>query len=366
MNQTISNRQIFAFISLALVGLTVVSLPSTMAINAGTGAWFTLLLSTLFFLIPTAILATLNRKFPGMTLFEYSERLVGKPLSVVFAVMYAVYFLGIFSFVARGAAEIIKADFLYRTPLKVTMLVLVLTSLYATSRGMTNLGRILELVLVFLLPTFFFLHLLMFAGGDKYNLLPLYNPSKTMTYLKAIPITAPAFLGFETLAVLPFHQNNLRLGRRYAMGGVVLAGILYILVVESCFSILGLPDIINYYDALVVAIRHIDAPYLEILRRVDFIFLVGWLASILCTLNIFNYGFHSIACSLFPRAGKWPVMAVVGAVAFSLGCWPESYGTNMKYFNTFLFAMAPFTSLGVPVLLMIMTRIRKDVVPKNS
>lgn len=366
MNQTISNRQIFAFISLALVGLTVISLPRTMAINAGTGAWFTLLLSTAFFMIPTALLATLNRKFPGMTLFEYSARLVGKPLSVVFAVMYAVYFLGIFAFIARGAAEIIKADFLYKTPLKVTLFVLVATSLYATSRGLTNLGRILELVLILLLPTILLIHLLMFAGGDKYNVLPLYNPSKTMTYLKAIPITAPAFLGFETLAVLPFHQNNLRLGRRYALGGVVFAGALYIFIVESCFSILGLPDIINYYDALIVAVRRIDAPYLEIFRRVDFIFLVGWLASILCTLNIYNYGFHSIACSLFPRAGKWPVMAVLSAAAFAVGCWPSCYESSMKYFNTFLYALAPFTSLGVPILLLIMARIRKNVEPKND
>lgn len=365
MNESVSNRQIFVYMFFALAGITVISLPRTMAVNAGTGGWFTLALSTLLFLIPTAALATLNRMFPEQTLFQYATLLVGKVLAVVLSVVYAVYFLGIFAFIAREVSEIIKADFLYKTPLKFILFILVATSLYVTSRGMANLGRILEMELYFAIFVIIALHSMMFFNGDTYNLRPLYNPTKTPEYFKAVANGVPAFLGFEVLAVLPFHKSNLRRGRLYALLAILAVGLTYIYIVESCYSILGVDDIINYDDAMIVAVRRIDAPYLEIFRRVDLIFLVAWLTAVLSTLNIYNYGFHSIACSLFPRAGKWPVMVVVGAAAFVIGMWPSCYVTNQKYFDQFVYTLAPFTGFLIPAVLLIMTRIRKNVIPKN-
>lgn len=84
---------------------------------AGTGQWFTILILSIVFDIPTFIISSLNKKFEGKTIFEYSNILVCKPISVSIGFICTSYFLLVLLVIFRMIAEIIKVSFLVLTPI---------------------------------------------------------------------------------------------------------------------------------------------------------------------------------------------------------------------------------------------------------
>lgn len=138
------------------------------------------------FVFDVVLIIHLGCLYRGKPLAEYSELLVGKAISRIFCGIYMVYFFIFLAFFVRSAAEIIQAEILYKTPVWATMPLIMSVSLYAASKGPTNLGRILEYLGLIVLITSFILQIIAFTQGNPLNNLPLIDPAETSRYIQAV------------------------------------------------------------------------------------------------------------------------------------------------------------------------------------
>lgn len=339
MENGVTNRQLFFIGIITTIGFSAAELPKIMGETAGTGAWFTLLLATVFFSFAVFVIVYLGNEYKGKTLFDYSKLLVGKPLSYCFSAIYMIYFFVLLTLIVRSSADIIKSEILFKTPIWASMLLIIAISGYAASKGLTNLGRIIEYLGFILLAIGFILHIITLTQGNMLDIMPLFDTSEAMKYIDALPSTIFMFLGFEVITVIPFTKSNGVKSVLSAMASIFVLGIFYILIVESCYSVLGVDDVVNYDYPLVVAIRELDISILQFAKRLDLFFFIAWLTAIFCSVSMVAFTVTEYTKKLIPKFKGNLVLVILCALALLAGLlFPntEVVSTFFVWFETYL------------------------------
>ncbi|WP_176461972.1 GerAB/ArcD/ProY family transporter [Anaeromicrobium sediminis] len=291
MNESLTNRQIAFIIFGIVVGYGVLGLPKNVTENAGTGGWFSLLMATGITIIFTYMITYLGYVHEHKTIYEYSNMLVGKYITFIFMLIYIIYYFMLFTMIIRMASEAIKLTVLIKTPVWALCSLFLSVVYYAVIKRLEVIGRICEIYGLIIIIGYIVIHLAVSTQGKLINLKPFFVVEDIQSYLKATLVTIFPFLGIEILTIISFDKkkNNKRIFKYTALM-VGFIGILYILIVESCISVMGVDGIVHYKDALFATIRRVDIKSLEFLERIDGIFLIIWIMGMFCTASIEAYG----------------------------------------------------------------------------
>jgi len=354
----VTNRQLFFIIIISALGFSASELPKILGESAGTGAWFTLLLATAFFAVDVFIIVYLGYVYKEKSLFEYSRLLVGKTVSGLFAVIYLVYFFIMLSLIVRSSADTIKAEILFKTPVWATALLILTISLYAASKGLTNIGRIIEYLGLISLVTGFILYFITFTQGDFLNVMPLYDLEEKNRYFNALPSTIFCYLGYEVITIIPFTERNGVKALWTAILSMLVLCCFFILIVESCYAILGLDDIVNYNYPLIIAIRRLDIAIFQFAKRLDLFFIMAWLTSVFCSLSILSFTTAEYVRKLAPKLNKNLALTLTGALAFGSGLIIPNAEDVSELFVRFINYFGLIPAFGIPMLLLIIHFIR--------
>ena len=126
------------------------------------------------------------------------------------------------------------------------------------------------------------------------------------------------FLGIEVLLIIPFTRQNGKKSIRTAFFTVLAIGLFYILVVESCIMKVGINDIINYTDPLIVAIRDTAPRRMQFFSRLDILYLTIGFSGIFMGISIVLMAIVEYLCRMFPRARRMAVVISVCVVTYGL------------------------------------------------
>ncbi|KXG73894.1 GerAB/ArcD/ProY family transporter [Thermotalea metallivorans] len=360
MDQKLNNRQIAFTLFGAIVGYGVVGLPKDIASIVGTEGWFFLLIAIVIAIIVACVLTYLGYIYENKTFYEYSQLLVGKSVTSVFMILYIVYFFLLFAMVVRISSEIIRLTMLIRTPVWAISLLFFIVIYYAVSKGLPTIAGICEFYGMIIIVFAIFIHTVMFTQGDLIHLRPFFHFEDLQTYVKAGKEAIIPFLGMEVLVFIPICQENKKRIFQNVIGMIAFIGVLYIVVVESCLSVIGVDDIIHYEDALIAAIRRVDVPYLEFLSRLDGLFLVAWIMAIFTTVALYAYGTVFCIQQRFPgnHSRRLPTVVITGA--FVVSQIPETMEEIEKVIS-YVGYLGMFVVLAIPMLLLIVVQVRKYV-----
>jgi len=318
VQQTISNRQMFFILLLTLTSYSVVDISKAMAQSAGTGGWLTVLAASVLFGIAAAVVVSLNRQYGGRALPAYASDIAGRGLGTLVRIYYICYFLLIAVFLVMQMGTLLRMDFFPKTPVWAIMLASVPVFGYIAYKGVHTMARMFEFLGIIYLITAISVHVLMATQGKPERILPLFNAADTGRYLAAIWPAAFSFLGIEVLLIMPMAQKTQSKGARAAFWSVVAIGFFYVLIIESSIMKLGINDIVNYNDSLIVAIRDLSLPFLDFFERIDILFLtIGFLGFYLGISVVFT-ALTEFLCSMFPRAKRTVVVIALGAAVFAL------------------------------------------------
>lgn len=331
----VTNRQLFFIIITSAISFSSTTLPQDILREAGTGTWVTLCIGALFFSINALIIAYLGNAYQGKSLFEYSQVLVGNFAARCFALLYMVYFIVLLTLTIRVSADIIEAEILYKTPISATMLLITAISLYAATKGLTNIGRIVEFLGAIILVIGIVLYLTALNQGNLLNNMPLFESSQIGTYIKAVPSTIFVFLGFEVITMMPFTKANGKKALWTAVLGMWALCFFIILIVEACCAVLGIDDIVNYNYPLIVTIRRLDIINLEFAKRLDLFFILIWLLSIFCAISMLIYVAKEYARRLIKKANNPMQSVIVCGVACIAGLSVQNSAKVSNFFIIF-------------------------------
>lgn len=355
----LTNRQLFFFVFLFTIPFVTSMLPKMMADSFGTGAWIYLTAASLFYSVFAGIIAYLGFSNRGKTLFEYSPPLVGKFLTYCFSLIYFVNFFIYTSTTTRSMAEIIHAEVMVNTPRWVVMAVTLAAAGYAVSKGLTNLGRIFEIMGILILTVSIFTRFLTIAQGDVLNLLPVMDIAEPKKYVSMVPSSLFLFSGFELMTIIPFTKRNGRKVMGTAVFTVLFIGFFYIFATETTYMILGVDDCSNYNYPLFTAVRRIDVNALQFLKRGDLIFIITWITEAFCNLSIILFATVEYARKMLAKQGSNFVLAAIGILAFAAGLLPSSAAMADSLALHTSFYLSGFTMITIPLIFFIMQKVKK-------
>ncbi|MCX8074531.1 MAG: spore germination protein [Clostridia bacterium] len=359
MKSTVTNRQIFFIIFLTLTGYSLISIPKDAVKSAGTGAWITVLLLTIGFMFGMFFIVSLNKKFEGKVLSEYSSLIVGKIMSKVITSIYSVYFLIISVFLFRAVSEFIKYNYLHLTPLFVITALILFVSAYNSYKGITNIGRICEIYGIIYVLVFIFMYITMLFLGDTKYIQPFFEKNEIKQYIFGVKDLIVPFLGIEILTMIPFGNVNTKKGRLYSLLSVLFVGVFYIMTIESSIAIIGINSIVNYDNALLEAMRETTIPGTFIPERIDFIFATVGIMGIICCLSIVFNTLSENVTKLLPRTNKNTIIIIISFVILIL----SGYIVNKDILKFLLNNIVPIYGIVVafiiPIKLYIIAKVRK-------
>ncbi|WP_176461949.1 GerAB/ArcD/ProY family transporter [Anaeromicrobium sediminis] len=359
MNESLTNRQIAFIIFGIVVGYGTLGLPKDITENAGTGAWFTLLISVVITMIFTYIITYLSYVHENKTIYEYSNILVGKFITFIFMIIYIIYFFVLFTMVTRISSEAIRLMVLIKTPVWALNLIFFLVVYYAVIKKLSVIGRVCEIYGLIIIIAALTIHGAVFTQGKLINLKPFFVAGHMGAYVKATLVTLVPFLGIEILVIIPFDNNkNNKKIFKYTIAMIGLIGFCYILNVESCISVMGVDGIVHYEDALFATIRRIDIKSLEFLERIDGIFLTIWIMCIICTITLGAYGSIFMINKLYNKIHFNILAFIVILSSFIVSQIPKTADEVGKILD-YVGYLGLITAGVIPLILLIITKVKK-------
>lgn len=363
MRNTVTNRQVVFIMFITISTSSIVTVAKTMAISAGHGAWFTLLLASLIFGSVAAVIVRLNQLHEGKTLYEYSREIVGKFPAFVIGLFYLAYFFLFSLQLCNSFNQVIKTGFLMKTP--VWAMLLAGMPIYGTIayRGIRNIGRLAELVgLSFLVVAIILFVSMLFQGTFSFAL-PLYYPPDTGKYLLSLKDAIEPFLGVEVLLLIPLTKKNKKMSRT-AMLSVLGMGLFYILDVYGCYVMIGMDEIVYEKFPLVSAIRLVEYPKIEFLQRMDIIYDTIGFMRVFVGKSVLYLMIVELLCKMLPKASRLILVIVVGAAIFFASVMTSRIPDILRTFTSILSMGGIATVFVIPLLLLLITKVKKH--EKNS
>ncbi len=156
-----------------MTGSSIINIPGPLIGKANNGAWLSLLLSGgLGFLLLSCMLF-LYRRFPDMTYVEYSRKLIGTTLTVIFSVCTMSLFIQMQAGIVIDVSLFMVSSMLRETPMYVFSFLVYAISAATARAGLEVMARMFTLILI--LITFFIIAVLLVAipDYDPSNLLPV-------------------------------------------------------------------------------------------------------------------------------------------------------------------------------------------------
>lgn len=359
MNESLTNRQIAFIIFGIVVGYGVLNLPKNIVENAGSGAWFTLLIGTVITMIFTYIITYLGYVHENKTIYEYSNILVGKYITSIFMIIYIIYYFMLFTMIIRMSSEAIKLTVLIKTPVWALSLLFLSVVYYAVIKRLVVIARICEIYGLIIIIGIIIIHLAISTQGKLINLRPFFVVGDIQAYLKATLVTIFPFLGIEILAIISFNKKkNNKPIFKYTAFMVGFIGILYILIVESCISIMGVDGIVHYKDALFATIRRVDIKSLQFLERLDAIFLTIWIMGMFCTASIEAYGSIFLISKWFKNIHFNILAFILIFLSFIVGQIPNTINEVEKIMDYISYCTLITAGL-IPMILFLITKVKE-------
>jgi spore germination protein len=360
MAKGITNRQMVFILFLTLMAVSITDIARVMAKSAGTGAWFTIILSSAMYGLVGVIIVSLTTRFPNKMIFDYGQEIAGKAAVYIIAVFYIVYFALTLVIQVTQLTKMLQSDFLLLTPRWTTMLIGLPVFGAMAYKGVTSLARMAEFVGTIFVITGLIVQVFMITDSKIINILPLFEVSKVGNYLAAFKDTIFAFLGMEVLLVIPFTKEN---GGKKAKRTIFLSllgiGLLYVFVVEGCIMKVGINDILHYNESLIVAIRDTEVPFLDFLQRMDILYLTVGFMGFFVGIGFAYIAALELLCKIFPKASRLLLCIVLGAVYYAGCIFVDPIPDFSEMIRNVDVGMGIIAAFLIPVALLLIAKVRK-------
>ncbi|WP_139998913.1 GerAB/ArcD/ProY family transporter [Paenibacillus paridis] len=286
--------QAAAILVSSIIGVGVLALPLFAVKAAESGAPLVTFLGMLLAFVGLFLITVLGMRFPDKSVIEYSQDIIGKGLASFGSVLIIVFFAVLTSLTAREFGEVVVTSVLRSTPVEVTVIVMLLLAAISTRNEITTIAYIHTFYFPLLLVPVLLIVALSLKNAEAINLLPVWgNESKGM--MKGTLTIAALFQGtFVLSAVIP-SMNKPQNAMKASIGGMLIAGGLYVIIVAAAVSVFGAEEIKQLLWPTLELAKATSLPA-NILERLDAAFLAVWVTAVFTTLlSSYFLTIHSIS-----------------------------------------------------------------------
>lgn len=285
--ERVTTRQITFFLVLTRVSIAISVIPVINLPPYNQDIWIMILVSILFTFIIMSPLLYLSNKFTEHSMVGFLKIIFGKTIGKIISILYGLFFMTAVINSVTIQSELVATTILTDASNIVIISVMILTCLYAASRGIIVITRGAE---CFAPISLFIIIGMIFLGINNANwsfLFPILKTSSFMDIiLGAIRLTFYYNDIFILLMIVPELENKKDINKIFIISTIVplLVLMVTVLIVQATLGI-ELP-------------RHTNFPFLfytrsistfEVFERIESIFVIGWLIASLGRVVAFIY-----------------------------------------------------------------------------
>jgi len=353
-----SKQAVMLMLSMVLP-TAILTVPPVVVEFARQDAWLSIMVATVAGLLIARLVVSLSLRFPGRTLVEYAEEILGKVPGKIVGLMYIwMFFLYVGAGAVREFGVFMVTAVMPETPLLVFCILIVAVAAYAVRNGLEVLSRFNQLFipLVGLLAIVFALSV---KDMKIARLLPVFDTG--LIHIVKGGVTPAMWLGqIVTFAMIIPYLNRPRDAHRVATLSLLLIGFFLTVSILEALLIFGPNVSAAWVFPTFNAVRVVSIA--NFLERLESVIVAVWVLGAFVKVGVFYYAAVLGSAQWFGLRDYRPLVAPVGVllVALSILLWGENI-VEMLYFLTEVYA--PFSLLvfevGMPLLLLIIALARR-------
>lgn len=362
-NDKITKGQQSGILFVAILGVGILSLPSSLAKEFGGDGIFMILLGLIISSILVTIITKLMTRHQGKTIVKIVEELLPKPLAKIVLVLFLIYFLFIPAYIIRIFSAVIKMFLLNNTPLEIIILTMFLVTAYLLRKGIESIGRIVELIIPIVIIPYFIILITLIPEVDFGNLLPLFQIS-FRDVIKGIPLIMFSFFGFETLLVTTAYVDRPNKLLRYNLLSIVSISIIYLIIFSMCMAQFGKVEMQHLLWPTLSLMKTVYVPG-AFIENVDGIVIALWTFLILGNISTSFYtGTIILSKSLNLKEYKMLVLPLV-PIIYLISLIADNIGYVYEYIDIFIKTVGVVVVVFIPIMLFVISLLKGKGNNKN-
>lgn len=284
--EKIENRQIGFILFIMRTTIVISFLPVLTSANALQDAWVAALITFVGTALMVVYIASLGKYFPGQTVIEYSQNIVGPWLGRLLSLFYIWAFLHMASFDIRIYAEVIKSGFLTNTPLSFIIGTMIFAAVAAAYAGIEVIGRAADLVFPLFVTMLILSLALPLTVFELSNLEPVLARGLRPPLMASI---TPIAVGMQALmlTIVQAHANKPQNINRTGLLAIAGASLVLVLVALLTVGVIGADAGARSTFPFFRAIRAVEIS--EFLERVEAPLIFAWGFGLFIGVSTFLY-----------------------------------------------------------------------------
>lgn len=358
----ISSWQFFMLVMAFLLGTSTLIMPVG---PAKQDSWISYLLAGALGVGAAYFYASLGRRFPGETPFQYAPRVLGKVWGTFFNLLFLWYAFHLAALLLLNFSELYVVAIMVTTPLIVFIGIMTGLAAWAVRSGLEALARLAELLTPLLIATVLLLDVLTLAtpGLTRWeNLLPVM-PEGPLPVIRGI-LPYFAFPFGETvffLVLLPFLTDPQK-GQRPFYLAIILVNLVLTSALVRNLLVLGPDEARRTHFPSLTAIQLINIG--DFLQRMDPLIIFIWTFGVFLKLIIVYYVFVLGTAQVFNLRDYRPLVLPAGLlltffapivyenfhqmIRFAARTWPFYFFPGYFLYPAILLAVAKIRRIKGP------------------
>lgn len=356
----VSGLQVYWMIAIMDLGMALIMTLSPSLQAAKQDVWLSIMVSGCIVLTVTLLVTNVANLYPGQTLIQSCQAILGKFVGSIVIVIYMVQWYTIIPIVLRQFNDLVEILLLPSTPKLAIMLIMMSLVVYVTySGGIEGIARCSEV----LGPLIILMVILVLVASakniDMKNLLPIYADSGAMAIFKG-SLAPASYLGHavEYLMLAAFLYNP-RKGAPYAYWSVITA--VFFMFISALVAVASIG--VNLSSKMWY-------PFFEMTRKItlwgflenfDPFTIVIWISSVFIKLSIYLF-ITAYGTAQFLQIKNWRILIwFIAPVMIAFALFPKNVveATANYLLNYWVPIALPINMLGLPLLLLIVGKIKQ-------
>jgi len=350
-------QAIFLMVSMVLP-TTFFFVASVTAHLAKQDGWISILLATLGALLIAWLAVSLGLRFPGKTLFQFPEVILGRWPGKVVALLYIWWYIHMTAEILRQSGSFMVSVFMPETPIIVFELLIMAIAAYTVRNGLEVFTRVNQIILPLVLGLVIIMNILATPEMNLRRLLPVFMENGAVPVIKGAVMPAAWMGEIVTMAVLIPYLNKAKEAYRVAVTATLITGFFILAAQIGDLAIFGPEVTAGWLFPGLNKIRMIHLA--NFLERLEPIAMTIWIAGGFVKISLFYWVAALGSAQWLELKDYKPLVLPVGVILLALSIMVhESILGLLTFLGTFWgpYALTLF-QVGIPLLLLVVAVLR--------
>ncbi|NQX60054.1 GerAB/ArcD/ProY family transporter [Paenibacillus qinlingensis] len=249
----ISSRQFMVLVIFYTMGSAIVLMPGVISHGADQDAWIAALIGMIAGIVPIWIYLSLGGRFPGLTIVEYNELLLGKWLGKTVSLLFLAFYLLFSAILLREIGDFVSTQTLTETPIMVIHAMFMIMIVTAARLGIETLGRAGEVMFPFVMVLLLIFFGFLLPEIKVQNIQPIMATEAKPIIESAILFVVDPFLELSVFLMIFPYVKTKKWKKSFIWGALIGSVVLTSMILFSILVLGAYITVIQLYPSYALA-----------------------------------------------------------------------------------------------------------------